>query len=80
MKNTGILIDVVNIVLIDTWWNVNVKEVSQIITNDNVLIDTWWNVNLIRLAISELELKVLIDTWWNVNTESLCAWFNIKSF
>ena len=33
------------LVLIDTWWNVNVKEVSQIITNDNVLIDTWWNVN-----------------------------------
>ena len=33
-------------VLIDTWWNVNVKEVSQIITNDNVLIDTWWNVNI----------------------------------
>ena len=34
-----------NIVLIDTWWNVNV-EVSGIVASVSlVLIDTWWNVN-----------------------------------
>ena len=33
------------IVLIDTWWNVNV-EVSGIVASVSlVLIDTWWNVN-----------------------------------
>ena len=32
-------------VLIDTWWNVNMKDISEFLLNNNVLIDTWWNVN-----------------------------------
>ena len=34
-----------NLVLIDTWWNVNTT--TRIITamTTSVLIDTWWNVN-----------------------------------
>ena len=34
------------LVLIDTWWNVNVIAPTGISSTDKVLIDTWWNVNL----------------------------------
>ena len=33
-------------VLIDTWWNVNVAIAILVIWYLSVLIDTWWNVNL----------------------------------
>ena len=32
-------------VLIDTWWNVNLNDPSNKIPEETVLIDTWWNVN-----------------------------------
>ena len=34
-----------NIVLIDTWWNVNNSERVFLFVPASVLIDTWWNVN-----------------------------------
>ena len=34
------------VVLIDTWWNVNIAVMSVAVTRIIVLIDTWWNVNL----------------------------------
>ena len=34
-------------VLIDTWWNVNIRVNLDIIERDLVLIDTWWNVNFL---------------------------------
>ena len=33
------------LVLIDTWWNVNTNITSDIARRCKVLIDTWWNVN-----------------------------------
>ena len=33
------------IVLIDTWWNVNKQDVTIFVMDEIVLIDTWWNVN-----------------------------------
>ena len=33
------------LVLIDTWWNVNTLTVSVMPDSIKVLIDTWWNVN-----------------------------------
>ena len=33
-------------VLIDTWWNVNVLNLTDVTNADKVLIDTWWNVNV----------------------------------
>ena len=33
------------LVLIDTWWNVNVFPANLSDTMHIVLIDTWWNVN-----------------------------------
>ena len=33
------------LVLIDTWWNVNVFLLSFVTPAIVVLIDTWWNVN-----------------------------------
>ena len=35
----------VDCVLIDTWWNVNSRFITSLITRSFVLIDTWWNVN-----------------------------------
>ena len=34
-----------DVVLIDTWWNVNVGRIAEFYGADGVLIDTWWNVN-----------------------------------
>ena len=33
------------IVLIDTWWNVNLILLLELQIKHTVLIDTWWNVN-----------------------------------
>ena len=37
------------LVLIDTWWNVNKLVYTVQCTRNLVLIDTWWNVNLILM-------------------------------
>ena len=34
-----------DMVLIDTWWNVNDEFQIGLIVGASVLIDTWWNVN-----------------------------------
>ena len=39
-------VGLVHQVLIDTWWNVNLKHSTDFILASEVLIDTWWNVNL----------------------------------
>ena len=68
-------------VLIDTWWNVNVLNLTDVTNADKsfnrymvecesytlVLIDTWWNVNWEKDLFVDGFAKVLIDTWWNVN-------------
>ena len=36
------------LVLIDTWWNVNTLTVSVMPDSIKVLIDTWWNVNMYK--------------------------------
>ena len=40
------------IVLIDTWWNVNVTCGKNSPLMETVLIDTWWNVNMLPLCVS----------------------------
>ena len=40
-----VLLNRVNDVLIDTWWNVNYKTKVTVSKTASVLIDTWWNVN-----------------------------------
>ena len=55
------------LVLIDTWWNVNVGRIAEFYGADGVLIDTWWNVNFLSYMESVQNVLVLIDTWWNVN-------------
>ena len=35
-------------VLIDTWWNVNMRAIYLPTDQRIVLIDTWWNVNYIK--------------------------------
>ena len=34
-------------VLIDTWWNVNMRAIYLPTDQRIVLIDTWWNVNMV---------------------------------
>ena len=41
----GAGVEEVTLVLIDTWWNVNIYNYDSNIRRTNVLIDTWWNVN-----------------------------------
>ena len=40
-----IIIYKVPLVLIDTWWNVNLIDLKMVGGQAMVLIDTWWNVN-----------------------------------
>ena len=42
------------VVLIDTWWNVNVYLYDPFLTSYTVLIDTWWNVNVatVRMEVA----------------------------
>ena len=39
------------LVLIDTWWNVNINNYDSHTKSTTVLIDTWWNVNQSRFKI-----------------------------
>ena len=64
----GAGVEAVELVLIDTWWNVNVSSLKKPLGNGSVLIDTWWNVNVFPANLSDTMHIVLIDTWWNVNT------------
>ena len=57
------------LVLIDTWWNVNLLNVTLTELPEWVLIDTWWNVNATGTDSNKNLSAVLIDTWWNVNAE-----------
>ena len=45
-SSTAMLSEFVNFVLIDTWWNVNLKRGYITQQELEVLIDTWWNVNV----------------------------------
>ena len=56
-----------NLVLIDTWWNVNTVGRLIHLMFVRVLIDTWWNVNSHSSYPASIFYTVLIDTWWNVN-------------
>ena len=42
------------LVLIDTWWNVNVTCGKNSPLMETVLIDTWWNVNGVYVKFSNL--------------------------
>ena len=39
---------VMRMVLIDTWWNVNIYAAADGVVEIAVLIDTWWNVNRLQ--------------------------------
>ena len=49
-----------DIVLIDTWWNVNQLNVDNFFVVYNVLIDTWWNVN-------DLDAEIVEQGWESFN-------------
>ena len=55
------------IVLIETYWNVNSLMPEPPLMPESVLIETYWNVNAQRRAVACRELSVLIETYWNVN-------------
>ena len=41
----AVFCDLLALVLIDTWWNVNINFSGKMAQMSTVLIDTWWNVN-----------------------------------
>ena len=68
------------LVLIDTWWNVNLLNVTLTGLPEWVLIDTWWNVNVCGQSVMDIREKVLIDTWWNVNDFDIFRYANLFAF
>ena len=54
-------------VLIETYWNVNIIDLTKAISVLTVLIETYWNVNGDYLPRLRPALSVLIETYWNVN-------------
>ena len=46
---------IMGIVLIDTWWNVNKTYEKVFVIPYEVLIDTWWNVNSLDDLLKEDE-------------------------
>ena len=44
----------ISIVLIDTWWNVNLRKWAKDRVENPVLIDTWWNVNASLSTLSTI--------------------------
>ena len=65
---------VLMLVLIDTWWNVNLYASRLIIKMAMVLIDTWWNVNTLKSPDAKTDSTVLIDTWWNENGKRVISY------
>ena len=59
-----------NIVLIDTWWNVNsssgYRSKTRVFSFNRYMVECecWLDISMV------LCVRVLIDTWWNVN---VCA-------
>ena len=54
-------------VLIETYWNVNLRQPKTSACVSFVLIETYWNVNEKSVLKSLPETFVLIETYWNVN-------------
>ena len=59
-----------DLVLIETYWNVNSLTALEIINLSDVLIETYWNVNVVSLFLFPHFPTVLIETYWNVNVLS----------
>ena len=59
----------INLVLIDTWWNVNkflIRHVFDILSFNRYMVEC---ESLSVLKSAQTVTAVLIDTWWNVNME-----------
>ncbi len=59
-----------SLILIETYWNVNVKLLVRLSKPSRILIETYWNVNnkpILKIIIS---VCILIETYWNVNDGS----------
>ena len=54
-------------VLIETYWNVNVRKAGSVLPVSGVLIETYWNVNKPVSRVFRVTVEVLIETYWNVN-------------
>ena len=72
------------IVLISTYWNVNMSSCSLGFNVAVVLISTYWNVNQRGKPQRGRPQRVLISTYWNVNTnweikpKSVITGFNLN--
>ena len=85
----GAGVEEVTLVLIDTWWNVNIYNYDSNIRRTNVLIDTWWNVNKLFSSflyifnsgfnryMVECEFKTGLDTVAN-SIVLIDTWWNVN--
>ena len=58
------------VVLIETYWNVNIIATLVLDFLEAVLIETYWNVNIYAGSNPARVVCVLIETYWNVNVSS----------
>ena len=56
-----------NKVLIETYWNVNMRTTPSKSGIFFVLIETYWNINSLQVRSTVQKMCVLIETYWNVN-------------
>ena len=67
MNTTKGLDFLIQLVLIETYWNVNLSSARDSVVPLSVLIETYWNVNQDFFDKLNEEFNVLIETYWNVN-------------
>ena len=56
-----------NLILIETYWNVNEESIYRCVYGLAILIETYWNVNDTISKQHTHAHTILIETYWNVN-------------
>ena len=53
---------------IETYWNVNVNHIICLGQGDLIKIETYWNVNFLPVPVELSGCRIKIETYWNVNS------------
>ena len=56
-----------DVILIETYWNVNFTNCRGYGQREKILIETYWNVNTPYSKKQLFRIYILIETYWNVN-------------
>ena len=59
------------VIKIETYWNVNMNKVVNIVGKKYIKIETYWNVNKTKATFYTDGACIKIETYWNVNTNMI---------